>query len=39
MVEKQEISETAEIEQELDALKAWNRTVLGAVVTNADVVM
>lgn len=39
LMEKQEVSETAEIEKELDALKAWKQTVLGAVVTNVDAIM
>lgn len=39
LVEKQEESTMADITKELEALKAWNKTVLGAVVVNADAVM
>ena len=39
LVEKQEESTLADITKELEALKAWNKTVLGAVVVNADAVM
>ena len=39
LVEKQEESTLADITKELEALKAWNKTVLGAVVINADAVM
>ena len=39
LVEKQEQSVLADITKELEALKAWNKTVLGAVVVNADAVM
>ena len=39
LVEKQEESTLADITKELEALRAWNKTVLGAVVVNADAVM
>lgn len=39
LVEKQEESVLADITKELEALRAWNKTVLGAVVVNADAVM
>ena len=39
LVEKQEESTLVDITKELEALKAWNKTVLGAVVINADAVM
>jgi len=39
LVEKQEESTLADISKELEALKAWNKTVIGAVVLNADAVM
>jgi len=39
LVEKQEQSMLADITKELEALKAWNKTVLGAVVVNTDAVM
>ena len=39
LVEKQEVSTLADITKEIEALKAWNKTVLGAVVVNADAVM
>ena len=39
LVEKQEESTLADITKEIEALKAWNKTVLGAVVVNADAVM
>lgn len=39
LVEKQEVSTLADITKELEALKAWNKTVLGAVVVNADAVI
>lgn len=39
LVEKQEVSILADITKEIEALKAWNKTVLGAVVVNADAVM
>ena len=39
LVEKQEESTLADISKELEALKAWNKPVLGAVVLNADAVM
>jgi len=39
LVEKQEESKLADIQKELEALKAWNKTVLGAIVLNTDAVM
>jgi len=39
LVEKQEESTLADISKEIEALRAWNKTVLGAVVVNADAVM
>lgn len=39
LVEKQEQSTFADITKELEALKAWNKTVLGAVVVGTDAVM
>ena len=39
LVEKQEESVLADITKELEALNAWNKTVLGAVVVNTDAVM
>ncbi len=39
LVEKQEESTLADITKELEALRAWNKTVLGAVVVGADAVM
>ena len=39
LVEKQEESILADISKELEALKAWNKPVLGAVVLNTDAVM
>lgn len=39
LVEKQEESTFADITKELEALKAWNKTVLGAVVVGTDAVM
>jgi len=39
LMEKQEVSALADISKELEALRAWNKTVLGAVVVNADAVM
>ncbi|MBP3568898.1 MAG: hypothetical protein J6K04_07000 [Lachnospiraceae bacterium] len=39
LVEKQEESTIADISKELEALKAWNKPVLGAVVLNTDAVM
>ena len=39
LVEKQEESTLTDITKELEALRAWNKTVLGAVVLNADAVM
>ncbi len=38
LVEKQEKSVLLEVEKELEALKAWNKTVLGVVVLNADAI-
>lgn len=39
LVEKQEVSTMTDIAKELEALRAWNKPVLGAVVVNADAVM
>lgn len=39
LVEKQEVSTLADITKEIEALRAWNKPVLGAVVVNADAVM
>lgn len=39
LVEKQEQSTFADITKELEALKAWNKTVLGAVVVGTDAMM
>ena len=39
LVEKQEQSTIADIAKELEALKAWKKTVLGVVVVNTDAVM
>ena len=39
LVEKQESSALADIEKELEALKAWNKPVLGTIITNTDAVM
>ena len=39
LVEKQECSAIADIEKELEALKAWNKPVLGAIITNTDAIM
>lgn len=39
LVEKQEVSRLSDISKELEALKAWNKTVLGAIVLNADAVL
>ncbi len=39
LIETKEKSVNAEIAKELEALKAWNKPVLGAVVINADAVM
>ena len=39
LVEKQEETKVADMEKELEALKAWNKTVLGVIVLNADAVM
>ena len=39
LVEKQEQSVLGDITKELEALKAWNKPVLGAVVVNVDAVM
>lgn len=39
LVEKQEYSTLADIEKELEALKAWNKPVLGAIITNTDAKM
>ena len=39
LVEKQECSALADIEKELESLKAWNKPVLGAIITNTDAIM
>lgn len=39
LVEKQECSVLTDIEKELESLKAWNKPVLGVIVTNTDAVM
>lgn len=39
LVEKQEESTLTDITKEIEALRAWNKPVLGAVVVNADAVM
>lgn len=39
LVEKQEETKLADIAKELEAIKAWNKTVLGAIVLNTDAVM
>ena len=39
LVEKQEESKLSDISKEMEALKAWNKTVLGAIVLNTDAVM
>ena len=39
LVEKQEQTVLADVTKELEALKAWNKTVLGVVVVNTDAVM
>ena len=39
LVEKQEETKIADMEKELEALKAWNKTVLGVIVLNTDAVM
>ncbi len=39
LVEQQEKSVLSDITKELEALKAWNKTVLGAVLVNTDAVM
>ncbi len=39
LVEKQENTAITDIEKELEALKAWNKPVLGAVVINSDATM
>ncbi len=39
LVEKQEETKVADMEKELEALKAWNKTVLGVIVLNTDAVM
>ncbi|MGN0504938.1 MAG: hypothetical protein ACI4FZ_00130 [Lachnospiraceae bacterium] len=36
LVEKQEQTMIADVEKELESLKAWNKTVLGAIVLNTD---
>ena len=39
LVEKQEETKIADMEKELEALKTWNKTVLGVIILNTDVVM
>ncbi len=39
LVEKQEQTKIVDIEKELEALKAWNKTVMGVVVLNVDAIM
>ena len=39
LVEKQESSALTDIEKELEALKAWNKPVLGVIITNTDAIM
>ncbi len=39
LIEKQESTAMADVAKELEALKAWGKTVLGVVVTNVDAVM
>lgn len=39
LVEKQEFSVLADIEKELESLKAWNKPLLGVIITNTDAVM
>lgn len=39
LVEAQELSLLNNISKELEALKAWNKPVLGAIITNTDAVM
>ena len=39
LVEKQEQTVLADVTKELEALKAWNKIVLGVVVVNTDAVM
>ena len=39
LVEKQEETKIVDMEKELEALKAWNKTVLGVIVLNTDAVM
>lgn len=39
LTEKQEFTRILDMEKELEALKAWNKPVLGAIVLNADAVM
>lgn len=39
LVEKQEYSVLTDIEKELESLKAWNKPVLGVIITNTDAVM
>ena len=39
LVEKQEQTVLVDVTKELEALKAWNKTVLGAIVVNVDSVM
>ena len=39
LVEKQEETKVTDMEKELEALKAWNKTVVGVIVLNTDAVM
>ncbi|MBP3610845.1 MAG: hypothetical protein J6J42_10990 [Lachnospiraceae bacterium] len=39
LVEKQEQTKVSDIAKEMEALKAWNKIVLGIVIVNADAVM
>ena len=39
LVEKQEQTVLADVKKELEALKSWNKTVLGAIVVNTDALM
>lgn len=39
LIEKQECTVLADITKELEALKAWNKPVIGAIITNVDAVM
>ena len=39
LVEKQEQTMLTDVTKEVEALKAWNKTVLGVIVVNTDAVM